>query len=364
MLSVALIMRALPACNEERSHAVADSGIDSSIDRAVCTPACAGRNCGPDGCEGTCGAGCKAGESCDETSGVCKTGSCTPTCVGRLCGSDGCGGSCAPGCSFGQTCDEASGKCQGQPTTPSACTVADVQSCADIGDAAAQAKGCCQAGDAAAYCEANQLVQTDCKAFNTSCGEVANWGMNYCKPTGAKYCADVVAPKTTGQVLDYGTIQFNWEMACWNDDKPSDRSLFVFVEDYEQDDIALRFGLYVDANPPKVGVPFKMNAYAALAKPFYISMLSGIAFDRGGSYKAEFLVYAGTVTIKELNTTIPVGTQLKMEFTDLWGREIQATSGGCQDKVNGDRLRIKKLVIDITIGALHKDQDCIDWAGG
>lgn len=40
---------------------------------------------------GACGNACAAGETCQ--GGVC-TGSCTPSCDGRQCGDDGCGGSC------------------------------------------------------------------------------------------------------------------------------------------------------------------------------------------------------------------------------------------------------------------------------
>jgi hypothetical protein len=44
-----------------------------------CVPSCSGKNCGPDGCSGTCG-GCGANESCE--SGVCAASGCSanPTC--------------------------------------------------------------------------------------------------------------------------------------------------------------------------------------------------------------------------------------------------------------------------------------------
>jgi hypothetical protein len=65
-----------------------------------CMPFCYGRNCGDDGCGGTCGT----------HGGDCPTGSCTtqgtccvPDCRGRACGSDGCGGVCGS-CAAGQTC--------------------------------------------------------------------------------------------------------------------------------------------------------------------------------------------------------------------------------------------------------------------
>jgi parallel beta-helix repeat protein len=64
-----------------------------------CTPDCSGKNCGDDGCGGSCGT-CSGGQTC--VSGVC-TG-CTPDCTGKNCGDDGCGGSCGT-CSGGQICN-------------------------------------------------------------------------------------------------------------------------------------------------------------------------------------------------------------------------------------------------------------------
>jgi hypothetical protein len=66
-----------------------------------CMPECAGRDCGDDGCGGTCGA-CEGGV-CQE-GGVC----CMPDCTDRQCGDDGCGGGCGD-CLFGTVCEE--GQC-------------------------------------------------------------------------------------------------------------------------------------------------------------------------------------------------------------------------------------------------------------
>ncbi len=84
-----------------------------------CTPDCpAGKNCGDDGCGGTCGTCTGANQWCDEAGGVCKTclkelcdgvccgegtvcdeasktcKACTPDCTNKDCGDNGCGGSC------------------------------------------------------------------------------------------------------------------------------------------------------------------------------------------------------------------------------------------------------------------------------
>lgn len=56
---------------------------------APCAPDCEGKACGSNGCSGTCGE-CPEGEACNE--GECLA--CIPNCEGKPCGPDGCGGSC------------------------------------------------------------------------------------------------------------------------------------------------------------------------------------------------------------------------------------------------------------------------------
>ena len=87
----------------------------------VCQPDCTDKECGGDGCGGLCGeclglneicqgdlcacvdAGC--GETCCNPGEVCDDGGecCVPECEGKQCGSDGCGGSCGE-CGEGETC--------------------------------------------------------------------------------------------------------------------------------------------------------------------------------------------------------------------------------------------------------------------
>lgn len=245
------------------------------------------------------------------------------------------------------------------PATEGACAVADVTSCGEIAE---PATGCCQPDGVAVFCDGDRLVETDCANHRTTCGPVSDWAMNHCVPTGAGRCADVVAPRTTGAVLEYGTIDVIWDMACWDD---ADGSLFVFLEDYDRDDIALRFRLYPGAmGAPAVGETTSLGRYSALANPFFVSMLSGIAFDEGGSYDAEFLAYAGTVTIESFDAGSPVGSTLRMVFEDVWGREVNITRTSCGDVENGRRMHIRRLAFEVTVGALHSDAECIEWAGG
>jgi len=56
-----------------------------------CVPSCDDKACGDNGCGGICGA-CPQGESCLQSQ--CQSG-CLPSCNGKQCGDDGCGGSCA-----------------------------------------------------------------------------------------------------------------------------------------------------------------------------------------------------------------------------------------------------------------------------
>ena len=56
---------------------------------APCVPQCDGLTCGSNGCSGSCGE-CPEGEACSE--GECFE--CIPNCEGKPCGPDGCGGSC------------------------------------------------------------------------------------------------------------------------------------------------------------------------------------------------------------------------------------------------------------------------------
>ena len=67
----------------------------------TCTPDCVSKDCGDDGCGGSCGT-CTEGYSCQ--GGTCvKNQVCVPDCAGKDCGDDGCGGSCGT-CTEGYSC--------------------------------------------------------------------------------------------------------------------------------------------------------------------------------------------------------------------------------------------------------------------
>ncbi len=74
-----------------------------------CVPDCAGKECGDDGCGGSCGT-CPAGKHC--AGGLCVS-DCIPDCSGKECGDDGCGGSCGE-CGTGEVCQ--AGACVPEPS--------------------------------------------------------------------------------------------------------------------------------------------------------------------------------------------------------------------------------------------------------
>jgi len=85
-----------------------DDDNDGVLDGADCeplnpeVPGCSGKECGDDGCGGSCGS-CGGNGICEE--GICV---CTPNCDGKECGDDGCGEECGS-CAGNEICS--GGKC-------------------------------------------------------------------------------------------------------------------------------------------------------------------------------------------------------------------------------------------------------------
>ncbi len=83
-------------------------GVDTprgGSDTTPCVPNCVGKECGTDGCGGTCGSCYASNGAVDpslcEADGTCSD--CTPNCANKDCGPDGCGGSCGD-CPPGESC--------------------------------------------------------------------------------------------------------------------------------------------------------------------------------------------------------------------------------------------------------------------
>lgn len=125
----------------------------------ACLPDCGGKNCGADGCGGTCGV-CAAGTTCEDNQCV----GCTPDCAGKTCGDDGCGATCGL-CAPDEVCDDAVGQC--------------AEGCGDI-----TYEGCCM-GTQLKFCDANgQLKEVDC-SDQPECGWNAGGGFYGCSSDGA-----------------------------------------------------------------------------------------------------------------------------------------------------------------------------------
>ena len=121
-----------------------------------CEPSCKGKECGDDGCGGSCGQ-CTEGKTCKD--GKCEGCSCE----GKQCGDDGCGHSCGS-CKDDELCDP-SGQCK--PKT--ACGICyeslkcDEKSLACTGDECGDVtyEGKC-VGGLVVFCDADQLTSLDC----------------------------------------------------------------------------------------------------------------------------------------------------------------------------------------------------------
>jgi hypothetical protein len=171
-----------------------------------CVPDCSNRECGPDGCGGSCGT-CQPHESCDyghcyclpdcygkecgsdgcggscgtcDPDETCVNGycNCQPDCYGKECGSDGCGGSCGY-CSGGQVCEDYT--CVGWPDYQ--CSTTDVTEIYDncLG---VPYEGCCDGYDNIVWCSGSKLVCLACD-YSAPCGWVDE-GVGYnCGGSGA-----------------------------------------------------------------------------------------------------------------------------------------------------------------------------------
>lgn len=99
-----------PGSSDHDAGGTADAGEGPDGD-AACTPNCDNKQCGDNGCGGSCGGCAGVGATCG-TDGICQA--CQPQCDDKECGHDGCGGSCGS-CSghVGRPSCSAAGLCVG-----------------------------------------------------------------------------------------------------------------------------------------------------------------------------------------------------------------------------------------------------------
>jgi hypothetical protein len=174
-----------------------------------CIPDCDGRECGDDGCGGTCG-GCEPWNRCDGQ-GQCGN-LCTDVCAGRQCGPDLCGGFCGT-CAEGQACGD-DGQCVPGCVPDCSLPTGGAKVCGSdgCGGACGPNQGQCPDG---LYCAANGLCTENC--LPTACGE-RQCGFDGCGGAcgpSEGYCQYPLACTIDGQCG-------NWCTSCSHDPSCSD----------------------------------------------------------------------------------------------------------------------------------------------
>lgn len=162
---------------------------------------CVDKECGDDGCGGTCGT-CTGNTHCE--SSLCVSGTtCTPQCNGKQCGPNGCGGQCG-GCDTGETCQ--GGQCVGGNDCNCNGAKCGLDNCGNT-------CGFCPGGtecDNSGQCVANTTGDScqgilDCITSPTECGAITD-------PDAWNACANacVAAGSATGQT------EFDDYLGCLN----------------------------------------------------------------------------------------------------------------------------------------------------
>ncbi len=171
-----------------------------------CAPQCAAKQCGADGCGGTCGS-CSGGQFCKN--GTCVT-VCNPSCGGKQCGDNGCGGSCG-GCAVGFHCDagqcavDCQKKCFNQACGPDGC---------------GGVCGVCP--DKCSFCSNGQcipFVSLDCVDDNPCTKEICDDGVCQHLPKSGGGCQDKKGICTVGDHCMEGACIPTYELNC-NDGNP------------------------------------------------------------------------------------------------------------------------------------------------
>jgi hypothetical protein len=146
-------------CREWSVPVTCDSGVCNGS--ACCAPECDGKECGDDGCDGSCGECPNAAPNCS-AQGLCTT-ECTPECDGKECGDDGCDGVCG-------TCPVGAPTCTAESVCAAECAPdCDGKECGD--DGCGDTCGTCPG--AAPTCTGEGQCVTDCTAdcAGKECGD-------------------------------------------------------------------------------------------------------------------------------------------------------------------------------------------------
>ena len=154
----------------EGSCGVCEAGSVCSEDgQCGCTPDCEGRVCGDNGCGDSCGTCSESEPICEQ--GVCKPEDpgCTPACGGKVCGDDGCDGVCG-------TCPEETPECQDGACIAVCEPDCESKSCGD--DGCDGVCGECEAGQSCVDHQCEEVCSPACEGKDCGddgCGEVCGW---------------------------------------------------------------------------------------------------------------------------------------------------------------------------------------------
>ena len=198
------------------------AGIQLLFDQTTtCTYDCSGRECGNDGCEGSCGT-CTNPCNNELDNSVCIDGKCTtpccPNCDGKVCGDDGCGGSC-DSCQMGYNCNE--GKCTAE-CGPNSCG----ESCGDCSTGySCKNKICIE--DCIPNCTGKECGPNGCGSICGSCdvgyscqesGTCIEDCIASCsgKQCGDDKCGKSCGPLTKSCTSTFGTCSANGIQNCVN----------------------------------------------------------------------------------------------------------------------------------------------------
>ena len=166
-----------------------DPGTECQEGLCACIQSCDEKQCGKDGCGGSCGE-CQDTETCDNFACVCdflqcdgtccaedeichEDACCLPDCNGKNCGTDGCGGSCGE-CPEGQNCNGSQCECSFESCAEDCCDEGDVcneDSCCtpDCEGKECGSDGC---GGFCGECpDQAECIEGECTCYILPCGE-------------------------------------------------------------------------------------------------------------------------------------------------------------------------------------------------
>lgn len=159
------------ACFQEQRLGLCKSLFDTCT--GECLPNCVEKDCGGDGCDGSCG-GCETGFACDPN-GKCL---CQPACDGKDCGPNGCGAVCGVCAGRKPVCNAAQ-LCEPNPPSPCGdddCVLEDDETCfscpLDCGECPPCGDGECDDGEECTFCpgDCGPCTFGDCCAYHDFAG--------------------------------------------------------------------------------------------------------------------------------------------------------------------------------------------------